>query len=151
MAGWQRQEAAESTVDGPIVGFSWTLPSSRRRRAHQGRAEARLTAAEARLELLQSQNEAGRAGARGAYEHLAQAAHAAHAATAGNAALAQAVTSAFRYGETDLTDLLETLRSALASELTALELHAAALAAHRELEAATGRPLTPFEIRRNPS
>jgi len=41
------------------------------------------------------------------------------------------------------TDLLETLRSALEARLAVLDLHSAALAAHRDLELAAGRPLTP--------
>jgi outer membrane protein TolC len=46
--------------------------------------------------------------------------------------------AAFRLGETSLTDLLETHRSAAEAELAVLELHQAALAAHRDLERLAG-------------
>ena len=42
--------------------------------------------------------------------------------------------AAFRQGETGVTDLLETHRSVTEAELAMLDLHEAALAAHRELE-----------------
>ena len=42
--------------------------------------------------------------------------------------------AAFRQGEAGLTDLLETHRSVTEAELAVLDLHEAALAAHRELE-----------------
>ncbi len=48
------------------------------------------------------------------------------------------VEAAFRLGESELTDLLETHRSVLEAELIVLELHAAALAAHRDLERLVG-------------
>jgi outer membrane protein TolC len=54
--------------------------------------------------------------------------------------IAAAVTS-FRLGEASLTDLLDTLRAALQAEETALDLHASALDAHRQLERLAGRSL----------
>ncbi len=55
--------------------------------------------------------------------------------------LIAAAEASFSSGETTLTDLLDTLSSIRAAESTSLELHAAALAAHRELESAAGAPL----------
>jgi outer membrane protein TolC len=52
-----------------------------------------------------------------------------------------AATAAFRAGESSLTDLLDGLRAASAARLGEIDLREQALAAHRELEAALGRPL----------
>ena len=47
----------------------------------------------------------------------------------------------FEAGESDVTDLLETLRGVLGGQLAALHSYGAALRAHRELELAAGREL----------
>ena len=47
----------------------------------------------------------------------------------------------FEAGESDVTDLLETLRGVLGGQRAALDAFGAALRAHRELEIAAGRPL----------
>ena len=47
----------------------------------------------------------------------------------------------FEAGESDVTDLLETLRGVLGGQIAALDSYGAALRAHRELEVAAGRPL----------
>ena len=49
--------------------------------------------------------------------------------------------AAFGHGEADVTDLLATLRLAFESDMTGLDLHEAALAAHHELERVAGRIL----------
>ena len=139
MAGWKSEETPTGTSGGPILGISWPLPVAARGRAARGRTQARLDAAEARLTLAADRLQAEQSAARAAYHHLAMAAHNAREATAGNASLLEASAAAFRYGELGLTDLLETLRSVLGSELTALDLHTSALAAHRDLEQAVGR------------
>ena len=51
------------------------------------------------------------------------------------------VSQTYEAGESDVTDLLETLRGVLGGQIAALESYGAALRAHRELEVAAGRPL----------
>jgi hypothetical protein len=53
----------------------------------------------------------------------------------------QSSTAMFEAGESDATDLLETFRGALGAVNASLDLFARTLAAHRELELASGRPL----------
>jgi len=50
--------------------------------------------------------------------------------------------ASYLLGESDVTDLLESLRSVLATRLSSLDLYSAALEAHRNLESAVGRPLS---------
>ena len=76
-----------------------------------------------------------------AYERLVTATADANAANARNEQMVTATMAAFQGGETSLTDLLDTVRSVLAAESTALRLHGAALKAHRRLERLAGRPL----------
>lgn len=140
VAGWQRQEDAGGSVEGPIVGLAWPLPVFDRNRAERMTAEARLETVAAELELARRRVAARRTGAVASYSRLREAAGEARASAAEGDIAVDSVTSAFRLGEADLTDLLETLRSARAVELSALDLHEAALAAHRELERISGRP-----------
>ncbi|HKI01299.1 MAG TPA: hypothetical protein VKK31_04920, partial [Thermoanaerobaculia bacterium] len=92
--------------------------------------------------LARIRAEAERTGALAAYDLLrAEAARAGQAAEETKELLAGAAAS-YQLGESGLTDLLDTLRAALAARITALEVREAALAAHRDLEAATGRPFT---------
>jgi outer membrane protein TolC len=137
LAGWQRQDLAGETFDGPIVGLSWPLPLLDRHRAERMTARARVEALEARLLLTDRETTATRAAAMAAYEELRRAASETSEAAAGAPAIVVAAAAAFQAGEADLTDLLETLRSATAVEVRALELHAAALAAHRDVELAS--------------
>jgi outer membrane protein TolC len=118
--------------------LEWPLPLFDRGRAERARAEVRIDALEARLAVARLTLEAGREGALAAYERLRAAA--AEAATAGDSVepMLAAATASFRAGEVDLTDLLETLRAGSSTRLQALELRAAALEAHRELERLTG-------------
>jgi outer membrane protein TolC len=51
----------------------------------------------------------------------------------------QSAVARFEAGESDVTELLETVRGVLSARFSALELYAAALAAHRELDLLTGR------------
>ena len=76
------------------------------------------------------------------FTRLAAAAATARAALADVSRLEDAARAAWAAGEMPLTDLLDTLRSALGVRLRDAESHAAALAAHAALEAAAGRPLT---------
>ncbi len=149
-AGWQRQDAGATTVGGPLLGLSWSLPLFSRNQASRARAEARLEAARARLETVRREIEAERAGAVEAYRQLRRAAAEAAAATDADDRLLTGAVAAFRHGEAGLTDLLDTLRSIAEAEATALDLHAAALAAHRDLERLAGRSLDPLPQRATP-
>ncbi len=53
-----------------------------------------------------------------------------------------AATAAFRAGEASLTDLLDSVRAAIGARLGEIDLRGQALEAHRDLEAALGRPLS---------
>jgi outer membrane protein TolC len=138
-AGWQRQRSDAGFVsEGPLVALEWPLPLFDRGRAERARAEVRVDAIEARLELARQGLSARREGALAAYELLRAAASEAATAEESVEPIVTAATASFRLGETSLTDLLETLRSASAARLQALELRDAALEAHRELERLAG-------------
>lgn len=141
VAGWQRVAAGPESFDGPILGLAWKLPVADRNQPERALADARLEAATARSDDARRRLEAERAGAVAAYERLATATANANAANAGNERIVAATMAAFRAGEASLTDLLDTMRSVLNAESTALRLHAAALEEHRRLERLAGRPL----------
>jgi outer membrane protein, heavy metal efflux system len=136
-AGWQRQETSGERIDGATFGVEWSLPLFDRRQGERAAAAARFEAAAARLELSRRELEARRAGALAAYESLRAAALDARAAD-DSAAVVGAATAAFEAGESSVTDLLDALDAATGAELAALELHAAALAAHRRLDEVGG-------------
>jgi len=141
VAGWQRQEAGPAVFEGPILGLAWPLPLFHRNQAEKARADARIDTLEARLERARREIDAERAGTLAAYRRLTGAAAEARAALEGNDRMLLGAVTAFHHGEATLTDLLETQRSVAEAETTALDLHQAALAAHRELERAAGRAL----------
>lgn len=143
VAGWQQIDTGSRSVDGPLLGLSWSIPLLDRNRADRARAEARTTATRARLERTRQELAAELAGARAAYEKLRAAALELRRTAARTAPMIDAATAAFRLGEADLTDLLDALRSGTETELAALDLAGDALAAHRELERAAGTPLLP--------
>ena len=142
-AGWKWVDVEPSpgereTASGPVLGLTWTLPLFDRGGPERLRAETRRRTAEARLDLLERRLAAEESGARSAYETLLAAAReAAEAAEAGPPAV-EAATLAFRLGEADLSSLLETVRSATAARLAALEIQRDALAARRELDRVLG-------------
>lgn len=144
LVGWQRQELEAGSVDGPLLGVSWSVPLFDRNRAERAVAAARVTAAEAHLELTRRRVDAARKAARKTYERLTRQLDEAVGALDGVERILDGTEAAFRHGEASLTDLLETRRSVTESELAALDLRAAALAAHRELErlASAGDPAT---------
>ncbi|MGD2116308.1 MAG: TolC family protein, partial [Acidobacteriota bacterium] len=142
VAGWQRIDDGVRTVDGPLLGLSWSIPLFDRNRPDRARAEARLTASRARLERTRRELAAELAGARAAYEELHASALALRRAATRTPPMIDAATAAFRLGEADLTDLLDALRSGAETELAAVDLLGEALAAHRDLERAAGRALT---------
>jgi len=141
VAGWQQVEAGPESFGGPILGLVWTLPLLDRNLPERALADARLEAATARSHHARRRLDAERAGAVAAYERLIAATAKAHAANAANDQIVAATMAAFRAGEASLTDLLDTMRSVLNAESTALRLHAAALEMHRRLERLAGRPL----------
>jgi outer membrane protein TolC len=145
VGGWHREEAGGGSADGPIVGLVWPVPLFDRNRAERLAAEARVDVLSARLELARRQLAGEREGRRSAYLRLREAALEAGAAAATGAVAVEAASAAFRLGEADLTDLLDTLRSATGAELAALELREAALAASREL-ARVSAPVAPTPI-----
>jgi outer membrane protein TolC len=134
VGGWQRQDAGGVVAEGPTLGVSWTLPLLDRHRSARAATRARVQGLEAQLELAEREIAATRVGALAAYDELRAAAVAASEAAADAPAVLTAATNAFRAGESGLTDLLDTLRSATDAEVSALALHAEALAAQRRLE-----------------
>jgi outer membrane protein TolC len=140
IGGWQRQEVGSETFEGPVLGLAWAVPIFARNQAERAQTDARALAAEAELEMTRRLVEANRAGALAAYRHLAQAAAEAGESVDANERMLAGAVAAFGHGEADVTDLLTMLSLAFNSDMTALDLHAAALAAHRELERVTGQP-----------
>lgn len=140
--GWKRIEDRSLEASGPVVSAGWTIPIFDRRQADRREAEARLSTARADLELARIRAQAERAGALAAYERLRTEAAEADRAVSGTGDLLAGASAAYQLGESGLTDLLDTLRAALAARITALEVREAALTAQRDLEAAIGRPLS---------
>jgi outer membrane protein TolC len=143
LAGWQRQDVGDESFSGPILGFIWPVPLAERNQAERALAETQIEVVEARLTVTRRQVDAKRAGALAAYHRLSAAARQAQEATAETDSLIEAAVASFQHGESNLTDLLETFRSAVNAELAVLDLQTAALASHRELERVTGRALDP--------
>lgn len=132
--GWRRQDLTPGAVDGPIFGVAWSLPIFDRRQAARRNAGAGLEAARARLELAERESAAARAAASTNFVRLAEALAEAREELGATERMLDGAEAAFRQGEAGLTDLLETHRSVTEAELAVLDLHEAALAAHRELE-----------------
>ena len=141
VGGWQRQEVGPETFEGPVLGLAWAMPVFARNQAERAQTDARVLAAEAELEMTRREVEAERAGALAAYRHLAEAAIEATGAVVANEKVLAGAVAAFAHGEADVTDLLTMLSLAFNSDMTALDLHEAALAAYRELERVTGHAL----------
>ena len=132
--GWRRQDLTPGAVDGPIFGVAWSVPLFDRRQAARQSAGAGLEAARARLELAERESTAARNAARSNFARLAAALAEAREELGATERMLDSAEAAFRQGEAGLTDLLETHRSVTEAELAVLDLHEAALAAHRELE-----------------
>lgn len=132
--GWRRQDLTPGAVDGPIFGVAWSVPLFDRRQAARRNSEAGLEAARARLELAERESTAARTAARTNFARLAAALADARQELGATERMLDGAEAAFRQGEASLTDLLETHRSVTEAELAVLDLHEAALAAHRELE-----------------
>ena len=142
MAGWTRIDVTPGTLDGPVFGVSWSLPLFDRRQGERAQAARNVAIAEARLALANARARAELEAAYGAYAQMRAAAAEVTAITADADVLVESATAAFQVGENTLTDLLETLRSVLSSQMAALNLHHNALEAHRNLEVAVGEPLS---------
>ena len=138
MAGWTRFDGAPGSVDGPVFALSWNLPLFDRNQGERVQEARNVVIVEAQLELANAQAKAQLEAAYGVYARLRTATTEVTTATADADALVASATAAFRVGESTLTDLLETLRSALSSQMAALNLHHSALQAHRNLEASAG-------------
>jgi cobalt-zinc-cadmium efflux system outer membrane protein len=134
--GWQRLAIPGGTATGLVLGAGLVVPLLDRNRAGRLEATARREAAEGRLSLQTARVEAQLAGAHQAHAGLAAAAAEAQRVAADAGRVVDAATAAFRAGEATVTDLIDTLRSAREAQTRAIDLHAAALAAQRQLEAA---------------
>jgi outer membrane protein TolC len=144
LAGWQRQRSELGVVaEGPLIGLEWPLPLFDRGRAERARGEARADALDARLQATRERLAATRDGAVGAYLALRDGARDASTAAEIASPMVEAALASFGAGETTVTDLLDTVRQAAAARLQALELHAASLAAQRELERTLGEEIAP--------
>jgi outer membrane protein TolC len=141
--GWQQVEQDGQNWSGPVYGFAWKIPLFDRRPGDRLAAARGLDGARAQAELATRRANADAEAAPAAYAVLRDAAMTAAGALEDGERLIESATAAYDLGEADTTDLLETLRAVLRARLTALELHADALAAHRALEIAAGRPLLP--------
>lgn len=141
--GWQRQEGASSIHRGPVVGLSWSLPLFDRKQAARGAALARLEAVRARAQITAQDLEAKRSAAKSRYRELRQGMSESEAVLDANSDAWAGAEAAFRYGELTLTDLLDIQRSVTDAHLAWLDLYAAALAAHRDLEVLAMTHTTP--------
>jgi cobalt-zinc-cadmium efflux system outer membrane protein len=140
--GWQTLEDRGVSQSGPIVAASWAVPLFNRDQGDRLEAERQRDIVTARLSLAQARLAGEVQGGLNAYRALFASAEAARVTAGETDQVIEAATAAFRAGEDDLTDLLEALRSAFAARLRAIDARAQALEAHRNLEAALGRPLT---------
>lgn len=151
--GWQRQEDASDSIDGPILGLFWSVPLFERNQAERAYSETGVAVARGRLEQVRRQVGSTRAAARTAFERLSAGLEGARASLAARERMLDGSEAAFRQGEQSLTDLLETQRSVTEGELAVLDLHEAALAAHRELARLAGAssdPLTAIDRETTP-
>ncbi len=144
--GWKSVEndlpGGGSDFDGPVFGIGWRISVFDRRRADRLEAESALAAAAAGEEWAERRARSELAAALAAYRELGQSALAAQTDIGDLDGLARAAEASFEAGESTVTDLLNTLRALLDARLAALDLYAAALEAHRQLEVAAGGSLT---------
>lgn len=142
IVGWTRVSSFDAVSEGPYLGVAWEAPLFDRRqgaREESARAVEIARARQRRAEIAATQRNLA---ARETYATLVERLRTVDAVVDGAPAVAEAATASFLVGESNVTDLLETLRSVLSGRLAALHLRADALAAHRELELSVGRALT---------
>ena len=140
--GWQHQETDAGSPDGPLVGIAWSVPLFARNQGARELAAARLAAARAREEILRREIEAEHGAELRSYRRLTEELARMETAISENEKMLAGAETAFRHGEASLTDLLDTLRVIDDTETATLDLYAAALAAHREIELLTGTDLS---------
>jgi outer membrane protein TolC len=138
-AGWQHVQEPEFDSSGLIVAGSWPLPLFDRQQGDRIAAESRLTVAKARLDIETHRVASRIAGAHAAYARLRDAAIGAMDSVAAADRITEAAAARFEAGESDATDLLETMRSVLSARMAAIDLYEEALATHRKLELLTTR------------
>ncbi len=141
VVGWKTIEEAGGQLDGPVFGFTWSLPLSDRGQADRLQATRKQGVAEARLAFATRQATAKLAAATVAYRRLRSAALEMATETRNLGPMVEGAVTAYELGESGITDLLDTVRSVVSTELAEVDLLAAALKAHRDLEAATGLTL----------
>ena len=147
LVGWTRLAAADEHFDGPVLGMSWQAPLFDRHQGERDESARALALAQARLHQTEREITQRRGAALEAYAALHARHHEVAGVVQGASEVAESASASFLAGESSMTDLLDTLRSVLASQRTSLDLQARALAAHRELESSAGRILTRGESR----
>ena len=133
-AGWQRLDNRGTAQTGPVLGFAWSLPLFDRNQAGRIEAQRRREIAEARLALATARAERESVALLEAYRMAVAAAEDSARQASDADRLVEAASATFRAGEATLTDLLETLRAVREARLRAIDLRAAALQLHREME-----------------
>ena len=139
--GWKTIEGPIVDSDGPIFGLSWKIPLFNRRQPDRLEAESALQAAQAERVWLTERAKLDLQASKVAYTRLRRSALSAQEAVIGLDTAAMAATALYEQGESDVTDLLDTLQAVVEARLSALDLYIAALEAHRELEFAAGNTL----------
>lgn len=140
--GWQTIEDRSLRFEGPVYGLNWSVPLFSHGQAARLGASLKKAAADARLAIAVARAEGELEGAQGAYEELLGVATSVASTLAELDLVIEGAEASYLLGESDVTDLLESLRSVLATRLSSLDLYSAALEAHRNLESAVGRPLS---------
>ncbi len=139
--GWQRLTLGDTVSQGPVFGFSWSIPLFDRDQGERAEADVLEGVREAELALTTARARAERRGRLAAYAQLRDAALEAATSLEGIERLVEATEAALRAGEASVTDLVDTLRSVQAARLGEIALREAALAGHREAERAMGHRL----------
>ena len=140
--GWQQVEQGGAAQSGPIFAAGWTIPLFDRDQPGRLEAARREDIARAREELARARIAAEVEGSAASFRGLSDATRDAARTSADADRVIAAATAAFRAGEASLTDLLDSVRAAIGARLGEIDLRGQALEAHRDLEAALGRPLT---------
>ncbi len=146
-AGVQRLEEGGAAQSGPIFAAGWSIPLFDRGQGARAEARRRAEIAASRMKQVQALTRADVDGGLNAYRSLFDAVREAQEASGETDRVIDAATAAYRAGEASLTDLLDALGSAFETRLRELDTRALALNAHRDLEAALGRPLTDGGVR----
>jgi cobalt-zinc-cadmium efflux system outer membrane protein len=131
-AGWQTLHDGNQDSEGLVVGAAWSVPLFDRRQGERLAWEGKTRASRGRLEVEEMRARAVLSGAEASYRRLREAALSTEKALEGTDRIMEQAKARFRMGESDVTDLLDAMRSVLSSRMTGLE-------AHRELELASGR------------